>query len=90
MIRALFIIGIGLYGYYLTNLWHPLYSPSTDKDARFWQYVGFAMIAFAIWRWRLVWEGLQSAGKLAVFVLLVALLAAVWGGQTDLLAEIFQ
>ncbi|MBP0618307.1 hypothetical protein J6595_22220 [Jiella sp. KSK16Y-1] len=86
------MLAIAGYGYYLTHLWDPLYpflNASGDKDFRLWQYVGFAMIAFAVWNWHVIWKGLQSAGKFAVFVLLVAGIAATLGGQTDLLYSLF-
>lgn len=90
--RALFLLGIAGYGYYLTRLWDPLYvfyNTSGDKDFRLQQYIGFAMMAFAVWNWSEIWKGLQSVGKFAVFMLLVAVIAATMGGQTDLLYGLF-
>lgn len=89
MIAAYILLGIAIYGFYLTEIWRPDYAPSDNPDFAFYRMIGWALIAFVIWKWRVIWEGAKSTGKILAFFLLVAILAAVFGGQTKLWTAFF-
>lgn len=87
--KALVILAIAAYGFYLTELWHPAYAPSDNPDISFPRMIGWVMIGVAVWNWRAILGGVQATGKLLVFALLVGALAAFFGGQTGLWESFF-
>lgn len=80
--RGAIFAALGLYGLYLTGWieWGgPVAYENTDVE-RGGQYLGYFLIALALWRIKLIFIGGQVLGRFFVFLLLFAVLALVMGG----------
>lgn len=54
---------------------------TADKGPVIWVIVGWACIVFPIIKWRVILTGLRRSGMVLAFVLVVAVLAAVFNGE---------
>ena len=54
-----------------------------------WAVIGWALIVLPLLRWRVILNGLKRAGKIAVAMLVVAVLALIVNGEASLWREFF-
>lgn len=87
LIRGLWFVGLIGYGLYLSNFWLPASTPNSEDYL--YRMLGWFLVAYGLVNWKSILLGFASFGKLMLFFLLVAALAAAFGGETKLWETFF-